>query len=133
MTRSQDEKRSPPPPPPPPMRRPNIEERISMIQMAMLHHQGRYQPSLSSQGAIALVLPPLPVPHVAITQPSSSSLSSSLSNPKAVQNPHPKDSMLRRLASSLGCGDKKKTRKHGYHAPPVDDIITVRRLSESEW
>lgn len=135
MTRSQDEKRSPPPsppppPPPPPMRRPNIEERISMIQMAMLHHQGRYLPSLSSQGAIALVLPPLP-PHVAITQPSSSS---SLSNPKAVvQNPHPKDSMLRRLASSLGCGDKKTKKHGGYHAPPVDDIITVRRLSESEW
>jgi hypothetical protein len=147
MTSGRDEeKRSPPtpsaPPPPPPVRRPNIEERISMIQMAMLHHKGRYQPSLSSPGAIALVLPHLPTHAVAISLPT---MASSLPNPKVVllqQNPphhnHPKkEGMLQRFASSLGCRDKtkkhtKKGKKHGYHVPPVEDVY-VRRLDESEW
>jgi hypothetical protein len=145
MASNEDERSSPLlPPPPPPVPRPNIEERISMIQMAMLHHQGRYQLALSNQGAIALVLPSLPQ-NVAIAQPSSSTSSkssfSALPNPNARrQNSlnrhiHPqKHGMLRRLASSLGCRGKKKKTKHGYqHAPPVDDIVTVRRLSESEW
>jgi hypothetical protein len=146
MTRTKDEEKRtptppPPPPPPPPMRRPNIEERISMLQMAMLHHQGRYQPSpLSSPGAIALVLPPLPTTHTVASssthQPSTSS--PFLSNPSAAlqQNPHhhPKDGMFRRLTSSLGrSGDKKpKKTKHGYHTSPVEEIY-VRRLDESEW
>jgi hypothetical protein len=45
--------------PPPPNRRPNIEERISMLEMAQLHHLGVYVP----ENGIRLVLPRDTQPH----------------------------------------------------------------------
>jgi len=43
------------PPPPPPARRPNIAERISMLQKAQSTHSGKYIPTLG----VRLVLPPM--------------------------------------------------------------------------
>lgn len=48
--------RAPYPPPPPPGRRPNVAERISMLQMAQLRHKGKIVPS----GGVRLALPPVP-------------------------------------------------------------------------
>ena len=52
------------PVPPPPTRRPNIQERISMLQMAQLYHKNDYIPA-EECCAYRLVLPEVPPAYAA--------------------------------------------------------------------
>ena len=127
-------------PPPPPTGRPNINERISMLQMAMLNHKHNkinngnhgYHPALRQPDAIALVLPPLPPQSI---MPQTAPATETYSKPVLTnESKTPKkqgSAFLRRLKDGLG--SKSKTKKKSDDHPPMDDVITVRRLDESEW
>jgi len=147
------------PVPPPPSRRPNIAERITMLQMAQLRHtkwddavitttiddasavavtgsgshgDGR---GLPPDGAIKLVLPPLPVSHPmprGETLPIQTEASS-----KGAKSFGKGGSFVHRLFAFLRGNKKKKKNKNrgddddGRIEP--DMVVIVRRLDVSEW
>ena len=95
--------------PKPPPRRPNIAERISMLQMAQTRHTG-FKP----EGGVPLVLPEVPA----------------MCMRKAVKRVDDESMMTKG-----GANRKEKIRGlfRRHRGPPKSIAITVTLLDESEW
>jgi len=94
--------------PKPPSRRPNIAERISMLQMAQTRHKG-----VKPEGGVLLILPELPS--------------------KCVTKPVKLDD---KSMTTGGTNNKKGKGRRLFRrikGPPKSVPITVTLLDESEW